>query len=116
MQRRLQLEPADIMLADSICSDDLNTIEYPERAYEMLGPFKMGGLVGFPFFARYKMMAGITPQSAGQEARIRLTDKDGTEYDLPVSVHPTHRGETTRRERRRIPHPNWSHPRRRPGL
>jgi hypothetical protein len=43
------LEPNQIMLADSICSDDVNTIEYPASAYEMLGPFKMGGLDGFPF-------------------------------------------------------------------
>ena len=49
LQRRYALLPAQIMFADSICSDDLNSIEYPERAYEMLGPFKMGGLNGFPF-------------------------------------------------------------------
>lgn len=47
--RRLSLAPGQIMHADSICSDDLNSIEYPARAYEMLGPFKMGGLDGFPF-------------------------------------------------------------------
>src|SRR5438552_8633040 len=57
MQRRLGIEPGKIMLADSICSDDLNTIEYPQRAYEMLGPFKLGGLDGFPF-------AGLTGMSA----------------------------------------------------
>ena len=43
------ISPNQIMLADSICSDDVNTMEYPQRAYEMLGPFKMGGLNGFPF-------------------------------------------------------------------
>lgn len=37
------------MLADSICSDDVNSIQYPSRALEFLGPFKMGGLDGFPF-------------------------------------------------------------------
>jgi len=45
----LDLEPAQIMLADSICSDDVNSIQYPARASEFLGPFKMGGLDGFPF-------------------------------------------------------------------
>ncbi len=45
----LDLEPSQIMLADSICSDDINAMEYPRVAYEMLGPFKMGGLNGFPF-------------------------------------------------------------------
>ncbi len=49
LESRFDLEPHQIMLADSICSDDVNTIEYPPRAYEMLGPFKMGGLNGFPF-------------------------------------------------------------------
>ncbi len=45
----LDLEPTKIMLADSICSDDVNSIQYPARAHEFLGPFKMGGLDGFPF-------------------------------------------------------------------
>ncbi|MFN0100728.1 MAG: hypothetical protein ACKV2U_01425 [Bryobacteraceae bacterium] len=49
LKLRLQLAPSQLMSADSICSDDLNSIEYPKRAYEMLGPFKMGGLNGFPF-------------------------------------------------------------------
>jgi hypothetical protein len=49
LTERLGLRPDQVMSADSICSDDLNLIEYPKRAYEMLGPFKMGGLNGFPF-------------------------------------------------------------------
>ena len=57
VHRRLGIDPGRIMLADSICSDDLNTIEYPRRAYEMLGPFKLGGLDGFPF-------AGLTGMGA----------------------------------------------------
>lgn len=57
MEHRLGIAPGKIMLADSICSDDLNVIEYPKRAYEMLGPFKLGGLDGFPF-------AGLTGMSA----------------------------------------------------
>lgn len=57
LARRVGLSPAQIMAADSICSDDLNTIEYPQRAYEMLGPFRLGGLNGFPF-------SGLTGMSA----------------------------------------------------
>ncbi len=49
VEEKLELEPALIMLADSICSDDVNSIQYPARAHEFLGPFKMGGLDGFPF-------------------------------------------------------------------
>jgi hypothetical protein len=45
----LDTEPSTIMLADSICSDDVNSIQYPARTAEFLGPFKMGGLDGFPF-------------------------------------------------------------------
>ncbi len=49
LEDKLDLEPAQVMLADSICSDDVNSIQYPARAHEFLGPFKMGGLDGFPF-------------------------------------------------------------------
>ncbi|MFM9836839.1 MAG: hypothetical protein ACKVOQ_01170 [Cyclobacteriaceae bacterium] len=49
VESELDLEPAQVMLADSICSDDVNSIQYPARAQEFLGPFKMGGLDGFPF-------------------------------------------------------------------
>lgn len=45
----LDLEPRQVMLADSVCSDDVNSIQYPARTQEFLGPFKMGGLDGFPF-------------------------------------------------------------------
>lgn len=40
----LDLEPKQIMIADSICSDDVNSIQYPARMQEFLGPFKMGGI------------------------------------------------------------------------
>jgi hypothetical protein len=49
VENELDLEPAQVMLADSICSDDVNSIQYPTRTQEFLGPFKMGGLDGFPF-------------------------------------------------------------------
>lgn len=45
----LKLKPSQVILADSICSDDVNNIQYPARARELLGPFKMGGLDGYPF-------------------------------------------------------------------
>jgi hypothetical protein len=57
MQRRLGIEAGKIVLPDSICSDDLNTIEYPQRAYEMLEPFKRGGFDGFPFAGLIGMSA-----------------------------------------------------------
>lgn len=49
VESQLDLEPTKIMYADSICSDDVNSIQYPSRTQEFLGPFKMGGLDGFPF-------------------------------------------------------------------
>lgn len=57
VEEKLDLEPSQVMLADSICSDDVNSIQYPARAHEFLGPFKMGGLDGFPF-------TGLTGMSA----------------------------------------------------
>src|SRR5688572_27368968 len=49
LEDELDIEPSDVMYADSICSDDVNSIQYPARAREFLGPFKLGGLDGFPF-------------------------------------------------------------------
>lgn len=49
VENELELETEQIMMADSICSDDVNSIQYPVRSREFLGPFKMGGLDGFPF-------------------------------------------------------------------
>lgn len=49
VEGELDLEPSQVMMADSICSDDVNSIQFPVRANEFLGPFKMGGLDGFPF-------------------------------------------------------------------
>jgi hypothetical protein len=49
VETELDLEPKQVMLADSICSDDVNSIQYPARTHEFLGPFKMGGLDGYPF-------------------------------------------------------------------
>lgn len=65
MEDIYDLEPNKIMLADSICSDDVNSIEYPMRAHEMLGPFKMGGLDGFPFTGLTGMgaFAGHVPEN-----------------------------------------------------
>lgn len=40
VKEHFNISPEQIMLADSICSDDVNTMEYPQRAYQMLGPFK----------------------------------------------------------------------------
>lgn len=57
VENKLELEPGQIMIADSICSDDVNSIQYPARIKEFLGPFKMGGLDGFPF-------AGLTGMKA----------------------------------------------------
>lgn len=57
IESELGLKPNQLMHADSMCCDDVNAIQYPPRAYEMLGPFHLGGLDGFPF-------AGITGMNA----------------------------------------------------
>lgn len=57
LDAKLGLKPNQLMHADSMCCDDVNAIQYPPRAYEMLGPFHMGGLNGYPF-------AGVTGMNA----------------------------------------------------
>ncbi len=66
VEANLGLRPDQLMHADSMCCDDVNAIQYPPRAYEMLGPFKMGGLNGYPF-------AGI----AGMNAFAHHVPEDG---------------------------------------
>ncbi|UZT97417.1 hypothetical protein ODZ84_19865 [Chryseobacterium fluminis] len=57
IEKHLGLKPNQLMHADSMCCDDVNAIQYPPRAHEMLGPFHLGGLNGFPF-------AGLTGMGA----------------------------------------------------
>lgn len=57
IEEKYGLQPHQLMHADSLCCDDVNAIQYPPRAYEMLGPFKLGGLDGYPF-------AGLTGMGA----------------------------------------------------
>lgn len=57
IESNLAITPDKLMHADSMCCDDVNSIQYPPRAYEMLGPFHLGGLDGFPF-------AGVTGMNA----------------------------------------------------
>lgn len=57
LKERYDLSPAQLLLAHSICSDDVNNIEYPEEGRAMLGPFNLGGLDGYPF-------AGLTGMAA----------------------------------------------------
>jgi hypothetical protein len=54
---RYNLAPKNIMTANSICSDDVNAMQFPHAARQFLGPFNMGGLNGFPF-------TGLTGMSA----------------------------------------------------
>lgn len=69
IRQRLELMPNQVMLATSICADDINQIQFPRYfsdknspedttdADRLLGPFNMGGLDGFPFTGRTGMMA-----------------------------------------------------------
>lgn len=57
IENSLELDPGMVMFADSICCDDVNSLQYPDRMKELLGPFKMGGLNGYPF-------AGLTGMGA----------------------------------------------------
>jgi RNA polymerase sigma factor (sigma-70 family) len=49
--------------------------------------------MGAALFARYKMLAQVTEQSARPEGQIHFTARDGKEYKLPVAAHPTYSGE-----------------------
>lgn len=66
IQEHYGLPPEKIMAANSICSDDVNAMQFPHSVKEFLGPFNMGGLNGFPF-------TGLT----GMKAFFHHVPKDG---------------------------------------
>lgn len=57
LESEYRLSSHHLLLADSICADDVNSVEYPPAASAMVGPFKLGGLNGFPH-------AGLTGMGA----------------------------------------------------
>jgi len=42
-------KPNQVMTANSVCSDDINAMQFPISDSGLLGPFYLGGLDGFPF-------------------------------------------------------------------
>jgi hypothetical protein len=46
--RKNNIPPEDVMTANSVCSDDINAMQFPISS-GLLGPFYLGGLDGFPF-------------------------------------------------------------------
>lgn len=55
--RALGYDPEKVMLANSICSDDVNAMQLPPSIAKFLGPFNLGGLDGFPFTGKTGMGA-----------------------------------------------------------
>jgi hypothetical protein len=53
VESELDLEPKQVMLADSICSDDVNSIQYPARTQEFLGYFQDGRIGWIPIYWTY---------------------------------------------------------------
>lgn len=49
LEEKYEFKPEDILYADCTCADDANAIQEPANVSKMFGPFKMGGLNGFPF-------------------------------------------------------------------
>lgn len=60
------LDTDKVMTANSVCSDDINTLQFPVTSGGLLGPFYLGGLDGFPF-------TGLT----GVQAFAHHMPKDG---------------------------------------
>lgn len=46
---QIGFNPDEVMTANSICSDDINAMQFPISDTGLLGPFYLGGLDGFPF-------------------------------------------------------------------
>lgn len=57
IKEKLDIHPDVLVAGNSICSDELNAIQFPNVGKDLLGPFNLGGLAGFPF-------TGVTGVSA----------------------------------------------------
>jgi hypothetical protein len=55
--RIIQIDPQKVMTANSVCSDDINAMQFPISDSGLLGPFYLGGLDGFPFTGLTGMQA-----------------------------------------------------------
>gem|GEM_PF-7034604 len=51
VESELDLQPSQAMVADSICSDGVNSIQCPSRMSEFPSPIKMGGHHYFGVFS-----------------------------------------------------------------
>ncbi|AMV40186.1 hypothetical protein [Planctomyces sp. SH-PL62] len=49
-EKELELREDQIAFLTSVCSDDLNSVQLPDN--DMIGPFVLGGLDGYPFVGR----------------------------------------------------------------
>jgi len=49
IREELHINPDVLVAGNSICSDDINAIQFPNVGRELLGPFNLGGLGGYPF-------------------------------------------------------------------
>jgi Limiting CO2-inducible proteins B/C beta carbonyic anhydrases len=67
LQEAFGLPPSQWLLADSLCADEVNSLEYPPRASQMVGVFHLGGLDGFPHAGLTGMAAfgGHVPDGGG---------------------------------------------------
>lgn len=75
------LEPRKVLVAQSNCSDDINSIQYPQGVRQTLGPFNLGGLGGYPF-------CGLT----GMNAFAHHVPSDGAAviyYDPHIGIGKT---------------------------
>lgn len=55
--RNRGFEPEKVLTANSVCSDDINAMQFPISDSGLLGPFYLGGLDGFPFTGLTGMQA-----------------------------------------------------------
>ena len=55
--QQIGFKPEEVMAANSVCSDDINAMQFPITDTGLLGPFYLGGLDGFPFTGLTGMQA-----------------------------------------------------------
>lgn len=95
VMREADVDPKNVLVAQSICSDDINSIQYPSEIRQTLGPFYLGGLGGYP-------CAGLTAMDAFAH--------HVPEQGAPCIFYGPHIGIGEREEIGNIWRPGQSHP------
>lgn len=84
IRTEFNINPEQVMAANSICSDDINAMQFPNLGEDLLGPFNLGGLGGEPFTG----LTGLKAFAHHQPAKGALLIFYGPHIGITIKNEP----------------------------